>query len=309
MTGAAVTVDVHASYLDYNGTDVTPGRKNTAISTAVTTDVVGSPGASTYRNVRSLKIRNRHATLSVLVTVVHTDGTTAVELYETLLGPGAVLQYTDGAGFFIRETFASPLDWHGNLYACYGRCDPQQMLRMATMGGSVAPTPTNIGTSVARLSYFRPPADIVVNKVRHYGVGATTNVYRIALYDGDSLARLTAEQAFTTVANAWGEVFSNLGLTLSKDQLYFIAVSVNATGTTAGVLAMGATPGATTGAVNVLPKTWPGNLSVDAGYMDGGLAQFAVTSGALPDPAPTIAAQPTNWTGGMPLFFLDNNNS
>ena len=82
MTGAAVTLDVHASYLDYNGTDVTPGRKNTAITTAATTDVVGPPGASTYRNVRSLKIRNRHATLSVLVTVLHTDGTTVVELFE-----------------------------------------------------------------------------------------------------------------------------------------------------------------------------------------------------------------------------------
>ena len=180
---------------------------------------------------------------------------------------------------------------------------------MATLGGSVAPTPTNIGTSVARISYFRPPADIVVNKVRYYGVGATTSVYRVALYNGDSLARLTAEQAFTTVANAWGEIFSSLGLTLSKDQLYFIAVAVNSTGTTAGVQSMSATPGATTGAVNVLPKSWPGNLDLDAGYMDGALGQFAVTSGALPDPAATIAAQPTNWTGGMPLFFLDNSNS
>ncbi len=38
------------------------------------------------------------------------------------------------------------------------------------------------------------------------------------------------------------------------------------------------------------------------------LGQFAVTSGALPDPAATLAVQGA-WTGGMPAFFLDNSNA
>ena len=55
ITGAAAsTIDVHASYVDLNGTTVTAGRKNTRITTATTTTVVAAPGASTARNVKSL---------------------------------------------------------------------------------------------------------------------------------------------------------------------------------------------------------------------------------------------------------------
>ena len=40
-TSGAATVEVHASWVDLNGTTVTPGRTNTAdISTATTTDIV-----------------------------------------------------------------------------------------------------------------------------------------------------------------------------------------------------------------------------------------------------------------------------
>jgi hypothetical protein len=85
-------------------------------------------------------------------------------------------------------------------------------------------------------------------------------------------------------------------------------VSVNAIGTTPGLLAIGGTPGATTGQIAVLPKSWPGNLDIDLDYIDGAYAQFAVTTGALPNPAATIAAQGA-WTGGFPLFLLDNNNA
>lgn len=39
-----------------------------------------------------------------------------------------------------------------------------------------------------------------------------------------------------------------------------------------------------------------------------GFCQFAVTTGALPATAATLAIQAA-WTGGMPAFFLDNNNA
>ena len=100
VTGEAVTVDVHASYVDYSGSGVTPGRANTAISAATTTDVVAAPGASTQRNVKALLIRNKHASSSVAVTVQHTDGTTTAELYKATLMPGETLQFLDGVGFF-----------------------------------------------------------------------------------------------------------------------------------------------------------------------------------------------------------------
>lgn len=198
--------------------------------------------------------------------------------------------------------------WYGNLYSAFAECDPQESLRFAIKAGTLAVTPNAFTTTVARIAYFRPPANITVNKIRYYGVGSTTNQFRVAIYNGDTLARLIAETAFSTTNQTWGAAGSSLGLALTAGQLYFIAVSVNATGATAGPLCMSTTISDTTGRISTLPKSWPGNLDIDAGYLTGAFAQFAVTAGALPDPAPTIAGQGI-WTGGFPMFFLDNNNA
>jgi len=89
VTSAASQIEVHASYIDFNGTTVTPGRTNTAhITTATTTTVVPSPGASTQRNVKHLNITNDHASATCSVTIEHFDGTTAEELIAVILLPG-----------------------------------------------------------------------------------------------------------------------------------------------------------------------------------------------------------------------------
>ena len=104
VTGSAASVDVHASWVDYTTTTVTPGRTNTTpITTATTTDVVAAPAASTYRNVKTLHIRNKHATASTAVTVKHTDGTNALELYSVTLRAGEELSYVEGIGFVHTE--------------------------------------------------------------------------------------------------------------------------------------------------------------------------------------------------------------
>lgn len=100
VTGSALTIDVHASWMDYNGSTVTPGRTNTAITTATTTDVVASPAGSTQRNVKTIHIRNKDAS-PCDITVIHTDGTTAVELFKDTLAANSEMQYTDGIGFLM----------------------------------------------------------------------------------------------------------------------------------------------------------------------------------------------------------------
>lgn len=59
-------------------------------------------------------------------------------------------------------------------------------------------------------------------------------------------------------------------------------------------------------------KTWHGKLYAAFGDCDPQqmlrFAQMSGTTGALPDPFPTVAS-PGNWTGGFPLFFLDNDNT
>lgn len=102
VTSAAGDVDVHATWVDNASGTITPGRTNTvAIATATTTDVVGSPAASTQRNVQSLLVRNTHASVTNTVTVRHTDGTNAADIFSTALGPGEVLQFLDGVGFQV----------------------------------------------------------------------------------------------------------------------------------------------------------------------------------------------------------------
>ena len=89
-TGA--DVECHASWVDNNAGTITLGRTNTAsIVTNTTTTIVGSPGASTQRNVKHLSARNNHASTSTDVTVEHFDGTTAETLYKATLLPSESL--------------------------------------------------------------------------------------------------------------------------------------------------------------------------------------------------------------------------
>jgi hypothetical protein len=116
ITGQAASVDIHASWIDYTATPSSvPGRLNTAgVVTATTTDAAGSPGASTQRNVKTLNVRNKHGSVSVDITVVHTDGTTAVELVKMTLLPGDTLEYVEGVGFYKVASTPNPLGQNAN---------------------------------------------------------------------------------------------------------------------------------------------------------------------------------------------------
>lgn len=102
-TSAALNCDVHASWVDKSGSTITPGRTNTAISTATTTDIVASPASSTYRTVKTLTIRNRDSSTSNAVTVIHTDGTNAMEMTKVTLQAGYTLHYHEAAGFWVTD--------------------------------------------------------------------------------------------------------------------------------------------------------------------------------------------------------------
>lgn len=307
VTDSAATVDVHASWVDRSGSTDTPGSTNTAIASATTTTVVAAPASSTARNVRRLVVRNRSSATSCTVTVQLFNGTTAFELDKRVLGPGLSLMFDDAFGFIPTPSGgveAAP--WYGVVAGAFGDGNPNEMFLNVLRAGNVAATPTNISTSVARCSAFMLPFDLTVNRIRAFGVGATTNVYRVALYRMSDLARLTAELAFSTAVDTWVSIGSALNVTLSKNVCYFLACSVNATGTTAGLTCMGGTTAATTGRINTAPANLPGSLALGSTSYHGGFQfQFAVSTGALPNPAATLAA-PAAWTGGMPAFWLDS---
>ena len=84
ITGSAASIKVHASWID---SDKTPGRKNTAISTATTTTVVTSPASGHVLNTKYLSVLNDDATASTTAKIVHTDGTNAITLWSGTLQP------------------------------------------------------------------------------------------------------------------------------------------------------------------------------------------------------------------------------
>jgi hypothetical protein len=294
---------VHASYADLASGAVTPGRQNTAHSTAATVDVVGGPGSGAVRNVKTLTIRNTSATTTTSVTIIHTDGSTAMELFFAVLGPGAQLVYADDVGFSVQTRIDLPGDaWSGKIMACCRDGNPNYLLNQMQVAGNIAPTPTNIAVTIARCEFFRPAYSLTAATLRWYGVGATTNLYNVALYRWSDLSRLTDAYALTTSATTWGAVTLAATLELTAGELYFLAISALSTGTTAGISANGGTVAATTGQIATAPGALPGSLAPV--NLSSFRFQFATTSGTLPATANAPVAQ-ANWTGGMPAFFLD----
>lgn len=222
--------------------------------------------------------------------------------------------FPGGTSTFLRAdgAFAAPPGggagpaWKGAVVGAWGDGDPGTLLGFMQQGPDVVnPTPTNIGTTVARCAYFKLDAAIPVNRIRWYGVGAVSGIYHVGVYRNADSARMSGDHEITTAANAWGSIASTF--TLAADTLYFVACSADAVGTTAGLRAFGPTFVAASSLISVIPTSWPGNLDLDAGKIPPNcFAQFAVTAGALPATAPARAVQAA-WTGGMPAFFLDNN--
>lgn len=104
VTSAAAQIEVHASWGDWNGSAITLGRQNTPlITTAATTTIVPSPGSGVTRNVKHLNITNDHATQSCVITVEHTDGTTAIELMAFTLLPGENMIFNEEGRWAHRD--------------------------------------------------------------------------------------------------------------------------------------------------------------------------------------------------------------
>lgn len=111
VSDAAATLDVHASYVDATaatGAVSNVGRQATAITTATTTDIVAAGGSGVARNVKTINIRNKHASLACGVTVQVDISGTNYELHRVTLLAGECLEYIESVGWFVIK--ASRLD-------------------------------------------------------------------------------------------------------------------------------------------------------------------------------------------------------
>ena len=102
---AAGTLHTCVSYGDFTApTTFTSDGQNQIITTATTTTICASPGASIKRNIKDINIRNADATVSQTVTVKLTDGTTEVELFKCVLIAGETLIGNDAGVWFVYDT-------------------------------------------------------------------------------------------------------------------------------------------------------------------------------------------------------------
>lgn len=114
ITSAVGAIDVVAVFMDMTNADPpvvkgsSSGRQLTAITTAATTDVVAAPGSNTLRNVKTVHIRNKHATLSMDVTVQFNANSVIYEIHKTTLRAGEALEYIEGIGWFTLQVTAVP---------------------------------------------------------------------------------------------------------------------------------------------------------------------------------------------------------
>lgn len=104
ITTASANIDCHASWVDFNGTAVTPGSLNTvSIATATTTTIVPSPSSGVVRNVKGLYITNTSVSSSSKVTVEHFDGTNPAELIGFILLPGENMTFNEEGKWTHRD--------------------------------------------------------------------------------------------------------------------------------------------------------------------------------------------------------------
>jgi hypothetical protein len=192
--------------------------------------------------------------------------------------------------------------WYGVLYSNQNDCNPIEMLREWNMLSVAGPTPTGITVSLARCVMFTPPANITVNRIRLFGVGAATNLYKFAIYPvGTGQTKVWDSGTVTSAANTWLNIATGLPITLTAGTQYWFCVTAVATGAIAGFRSMAAPLGTNFWGADVAPI---GNRALSLHVH----AQFAVSTGVFPATLPAVAAATYSGgtTGTVPFALLDN---
>lgn len=284
ITGASgASVDVHASYVDNNAGTITPGRTNVVnISTATTTDIVGSPGSGVQRNVRGIYVTNTHATVSTQVTVVHTDGTNVSDLMGVTLLPGENLILDEDGSWHHHDTQGGDYTYAGPPTSNLGATGTLAETMPRELCPEVNTTAGAGGTLFLQAIYLK--AGTLVSNITVWSAttaaATTTNLF-FALYDGSRnlLAQSANQGAYTWAANTVKTLAMTSAFRIQTSGVYYIGVMQAAT--TIATLKGGT---AKTG----------GQLAASAPILNGNSTTGLTTS--LPNPAAAI-------TGGTASIY------
>lgn len=146
VTADAANVDVSASWRDNSSGAVSINSGVALITTATTTTVVPAPGASVYRAIATVTIRNRSALAPTRVTVVHrASGPVDVELLSALLQPGDSILYEEHDCWrYMRGPYGTLASAHDRVWldpaigALYTQILPADVVRGAATANRLA---------------------------------------------------------------------------------------------------------------------------------------------------------------------------
>lgn len=104
LTGAAVATDWDVSWTDVDksgaSTVALPGSLAGTVSTATTTTIVAAPGATVYRAISSVAVRNIGASAQTVTVQRDVAGSNRVQITATLAA-GEGLHYERGRGWYV----------------------------------------------------------------------------------------------------------------------------------------------------------------------------------------------------------------
>ena len=190
-TGAALSTDFVASFVDITTSAFTPGSSQQNVATATTVTAVAAPAASTQRQIKMLSVTNRGATAQT-VTVIKNAGAVAYDVTPAIvLQTGECLYYVDGRGFYVTDVFGQE-----KMVASFALASPTAKVGLVAVDGSA---------QTAMRSDAAPPIDQTI-------APTWTGLHT---FDGNAVVNANAGNALTTnaVAGSYGLVINGSSTT------------------------------------------------------------------------------------------------
>jgi hypothetical protein len=213
VSTTAANLDVVALHATTDGAATTKGKTRTGIASASTTVIVPAPGVGFERTVYDLKIRNRHASLSSIVTLQDFDGTTAFELIRVTLGPGEALVYDGISGWsYLNAQGIERIASSGGLASpLIGVEQINQLAADVTNSNAVANTMQDItGLQFPMVANGRYTFRFMID----YTAAATTTGARFGISSPVGAARLAYRSAYGLTTTS--ESFNQLAATFDQ---------------------------------------------------------------------------------------------
>lgn len=100
-TSSTASTDYLVSYVDITSSTFTPGSSQGNITTATTTTILSAPAASTYRQVKTISVRNKGTASQTVILKKDVSGTEYFLTGNVALAPGETLVADDNGSYSV----------------------------------------------------------------------------------------------------------------------------------------------------------------------------------------------------------------